>query len=620
MPVFFDELVALYGNGGDTDALPSVRPYADYLVWLAAQNHDAALGTWREYLVGLDGPTRLAPPRAQDGSPAIPQRWEADLPTELTARLQALARQRGLTLNTVVQGLWAVLLGRLTGRDDVVFGVTVAGRPAELAGVERMVGLFINTLLARILVNDDRPLADWLREIQAKQAEADQFAFSSLADVQCWSEVPGGTPLFDSILVFENYPVDRSLDGQPGGLKVSDGRAFEQTNYPLSLEIVPEVRTLVRLRYDTGRFGAATVRLLLDQILTLLEAFAADLGRTLGDLASPAPAGRPAPVVPHRETHVTRRGDAAPGRRTGGPATREESRLAAIWRVEVRPGGPRPPLFLMPGAGGNVLYFHPLAKRLSPGRAIFGLQAIGLDGTTPPLTQVEEIAARNLESVRRVAPSGPYILAGHSFGGRVAFEMSQQLRRQGNEVGLLAILDTPAPVAGPDPACGSWDDARWLVAIAGEVGTFLGVDLEITYEQLAGCDRDAQLDLVIDRIADHGRWLLTGADASQLRAFLAVYKANFETNYHPASDVHPVPIVLFRAGESRPGDVPPTDEVAALMREPTWGWGRFAEGPVEVVDLPGDHLSSCSSPTSRCSRNDWNGSWIALPGQDGARR
>jgi Condensation domain len=434
MPVFFDELVALYGNGGDTDALPSVRPYADYLVWLAAQNHDAALGTWREYLVGLDGPTRLAPTRAQDGSPAIPQRWEADLPTELTARLQALARQRGLTLNTVVQGLWAVLLGRLTGRDDVVFGVTVAGRPAELAGVERMVGLFINTLPARILVNDDRPLADWLREIQAKQAEADQFAFSSLADVQCWSEVPGGTPLFDSILVFENYPVDRSLDGQPGGLKVSDGRAFEQTNYPLSLEIVPEVRTLVRLRYDTGRFGAATVRLLLDQILTLLEAFAADLGRTLGDLASPAPAGRPAPVVPHRETHGTRRGDAVPGRRTGGPATREESRLAAS-------------------------------------RVSRGVQGQLRDELPPSF--------RRSSRPHRPVP-----------GGRVAPGRCAAHRR--------------------------------------------------------GRRSDARTDL--------------------------------------------------------------------------WGWGRFAEGPVEVVDLPGDHLSSCSSPTSRCSRNDWNGSWIALPGQDGARR
>ena len=155
--ILLGELWTLYANGGDTDALPRVRPYADYLAWLAAQDSAAALAAWRDYLAGLDGATRLAPPRARTGSRAMPERWQTDLPVGLTARLHGLARQRGLTQSTVVQGLWAVLLGRLTGRDDVVFGVTVSGRPAELAGVEQMVGLFINTVPAPGAAPSRRP-------------------------------------------------------------------------------------------------------------------------------------------------------------------------------------------------------------------------------------------------------------------------------------------------------------------------------------------------------------------------------------------------------------------------------------------------------------------------------
>ena len=126
-----------------------MRPYAEYLAWLARQDTTEALAAWREHLAGLDEPTLLVPSRDTDATAAEAARWQADLPAELTARLQAFGPALGLTVNTVLQGLFAVLLGRLTGRDDVVFGVTVSGRPPELDGVERMVGLFINTVPLR---------------------------------------------------------------------------------------------------------------------------------------------------------------------------------------------------------------------------------------------------------------------------------------------------------------------------------------------------------------------------------------------------------------------------------------------------------------------------------------
>src|SRR5262249_47032651 len=149
---------ALYRNGGNPEALPRVFPYADYLTWLRGQDRDAGLSAWRDYLAGLEGPTRLAPHRDLRASSSVPEHCETELSVERTARLQALARERGLTLNTVMQGLWGVLLGRLTDRDDVIFGVTLAGRPAELAGVERLVGLFINTVPLRVRLRPGEPL------------------------------------------------------------------------------------------------------------------------------------------------------------------------------------------------------------------------------------------------------------------------------------------------------------------------------------------------------------------------------------------------------------------------------------------------------------------------------
>src|SRR5262249_18532392 len=171
MPVLFRELLALYSSGGDTSTLPRVRPYADYLAWLAAQDTEVALAAWRSYLADLDGPTLLAGPQISAPLPIVPERWQCMLSRQLTSQLQALARARGLTLNTVVQGLWAVLLGRLTARDDVVFGVTVAGRPAELAGSEQMVGLFINTVPLRVRLQPEASLSGLLAGIQQSQSE-----------------------------------------------------------------------------------------------------------------------------------------------------------------------------------------------------------------------------------------------------------------------------------------------------------------------------------------------------------------------------------------------------------------------------------------------------------------
>ena len=186
-----------------------MTPYRDYLAWIAAQDRAAAIAAWREALAGLEEPTRLAP-HDPGRALAAPEQITLALSKTLTAALTRQARQQGLTLNTFIQAAWAILLGRLTGRDDVVFGVTVAGRPPEIAGIETMVGLFINTLPLRIKLTPAKPLHALLQETQDSQSRLIAHQHLGLAEIQ---GLTGLGELFDTLVVFENYPVDR------GGLR-----------------------------------------------------------------------------------------------------------------------------------------------------------------------------------------------------------------------------------------------------------------------------------------------------------------------------------------------------------------------------------------------------------------
>ncbi|CAM5561825.1 hypothetical protein SFUMM280S_02779 [Streptomyces fumanus] len=150
LPVLFHELSQAYAAGGDPSGLPPVASYRDYLAWLNRQDQDAARAAWAEALAGITEPTLLVPAGQDTPAPVLPHHLSTRTGQALAGRLRDTARTLGLTLNTVVQGAWAQLLGTLTGRTDVVFGATVAGRPAELPGVERMLGLFINTLPVRV--------------------------------------------------------------------------------------------------------------------------------------------------------------------------------------------------------------------------------------------------------------------------------------------------------------------------------------------------------------------------------------------------------------------------------------------------------------------------------------
>ncbi|MEV7094866.1 non-ribosomal peptide synthase/polyketide synthase [Amycolatopsis sp. NPDC051045] len=289
---------------GTPPALPHRRPFADYVTWLSGQNSDGAEEYWRGELADVTEPTPLPydriPASAHEASSST---WVGrDLGEEATGRLAAFARRERLTVNAVVQGAWALLLARHSGEDDVCFGATVSGRPAGLAGVDDITGIFINTLPVRVTADPAAPVAGWLRGLQAAQAESRRFEHVPLTAVQAWSGVEGGRNLFDSIVVFENYPVTAD-DVAAHGVRLRELQAMETTSYPLSVVAAPGPRLSLGLGYDQALFDEATIQRLAGQLEHLLEAIAEDPARPLRELDALGAAEREQLLVAFNDTH-----------------------------------------------------------------------------------------------------------------------------------------------------------------------------------------------------------------------------------------------------------------------------------------------------------------------------
>jgi amino acid adenylation domain-containing protein len=289
LPVVIEELMQLYAAYGDAAALPRVTPFERYLGWLDRQDKETARAAWRAALAGLEAPTRLmrAPGRSGGADAAAPpEHVELALDQETTAALEALGRDLDVTLNTIVQGAWGLLVGQLSGQDDVLFGTTVSGRPAELAGVERMVGLFINTVPVRVDLHGGESVAGLLRRLQERQAGLLAHQHLGLTEIQAEA---GLGELFDTLLVFENYPASDETQESRSGVCLAGFEVRDETHYPVSLMVVPGERLLLRLDTRGERVGEA-------------QALAERLGHVLAQMAAaPERAVGALPILPAAE-------------------------------------------------------------------------------------------------------------------------------------------------------------------------------------------------------------------------------------------------------------------------------------------------------------------------------
>ena len=300
-PIVLGEVLACYeaATEGREAALPPARPYRDYIDWLAALDRSGEEAHWRRVLRGFRRatPIPVGPPEGE--APDFAERT-VRLSRRATDAVGAMARAHRVTLGTIVPAAWAVLLGRYSGLDEVAFGVTVSGRPAGLAGVESMVGLFINTLPARVGLPDEAPLGDWLASLQGDLVELRRHEATPLVRVQGWSDVPRGRPLFESIVVVANTPDDPDARARADRLGVGEVRAAERTNFPMTIRATPGARLALTAAFDGRRFGAGAVDRMLGHLAHLLGEMAAHPGARLADLSLAAADEAATPRTPAR--------------------------------------------------------------------------------------------------------------------------------------------------------------------------------------------------------------------------------------------------------------------------------------------------------------------------------
>ncbi|MBD0674752.1 condensation domain-containing protein, partial [Streptomyces sp. CBMA156] len=349
MPILVGELLALLaeytegaertkgtehtggGAAGTPVELPAPAPHRSYYAWLAARDRDAAREAWRRALAELPGPTLVAP-AATGATVSLPESLHLDLDQELTDRLLAASRGAGLTVNTVVQGCWALLLGELTGSQDVVFGAITAGRPAEVPGIESMVGMFLTTVPVRVRLHPDATLGGLLRTLQDERAELLPHEHLGLAEIHRAAGLVGEA--FDTVLLFENFPIGSGAtagaDGGAGAepVRVVRAEARDARHHPLSMAVLPDGdRLRLRLDYLPAAFRRDRVAAITERFTALLHVAATAPDTTLARMGSPlrpktgaAPAPTAAPGTPNVPSAAPR-----------APRTEREETLCAVF-------------------------------------------------------------------------------------------------------------------------------------------------------------------------------------------------------------------------------------------------------------------------------------------------
>ncbi|MEV0186733.1 amino acid adenylation domain-containing protein, partial [Streptomyces sp. NPDC050625] len=278
LPVLLDELSTMYETAGDLRALPAPTSYREYLAWLARQDKEGTRAAWRAELAGTEEPTRVVPADLVR-TPVMPEPARFEFSYELTQQLEELARSRGLTVNTVVQGAWVLVLARLAGRHDVVFGATVAGRPADLPGAESAIGLFINTVPVRVRLDGAQSAAELLADLQARQVALMAHQHLGLAEIQ---RLAGPGAEFDTLIVYENYP-RRATEADEYTLTIRPaGASRDASHYPLSLVVNPGDRLEGELSYRPDVFEHAEAEEILASLQRVLEQLVADPSVPLG--------------------------------------------------------------------------------------------------------------------------------------------------------------------------------------------------------------------------------------------------------------------------------------------------------------------------------------------------
>ncbi|BAZ21895.1 amino acid adenylation domain-containing protein [Kalymmatonema gypsitolerans NIES-4073] len=266
--------------------------------------------------------------------------------------------------------------------------------------------------------------------------------------------------------------------------------------------------------------------------------------------------------------------------------------------VPIQPNGSKLPFFCVPGAGDEPFYLYHLGRCLGEDQPLYSFQAKDLNGKLEPATRIKDMASHYIQAMQAVQPQGPYFLGGHSFGGKVAFEMTQQLLHQGHIVALVVIIDTTAPTCNERQTridCIDWDNARWLIELIKTVEVSLGKKINISYDTLQSLPAEEQLKYVLQHLK-MVNMLPPNTETTQMKNMMQAYKANSLSliDYVP-KHIYPSRITLLRASEPL-GENYARKLPSEMLQDSALGWNEFSCEPVNVDFLPGNHVTMMAEP------------------------
>jgi hypothetical protein len=409
-PVIFDELSKFYAG---TNIPSKPRPYRDFISWIQNRSTADAQCFWREYLKDFTPqPLRIGecPAASSPAGHSLFGEEASQLEESVTQALQNSARENQLTLNTILHGAWALLLAHYQSSANPVFGAAYSGRPAELSGIEGMVGPCVNNLPIRVKITSDMQASTWLQQLQNEQFEASQHQYSSIDQIQEWSGIPWRYRLFDSLIVFQNYTSGDGTMSLSGNVTAEVVAAPESTNYPLTLTVVPRRRLQIKVLYHADQFEAANIRRILSDLTVLIRRIAETPNAALSELLShlaPPPAVSPKAIRP-----------AAPSGAETTPRSEMERTVAEIWQE----------LFCTPRINLDANFFELGGHSLLLVQAHRKLQEI-LGRSVPIVTLLQHPTVRAL--ARQLAGDGRSQL--------VAQSLNERARRQKETMARMTI-------------------------------------------------------------------------------------------------------------------------------------------------------------------------------------
>ncbi|NTS40747.1 hypothetical protein HRG84_07490 [Flavisolibacter sp. BT320] len=506
--IILKDLLAFYEancSGKNEPALPAIPSYKSYLNWLKRQDSTKAKNFWIENLNGFGESTLV-------GNHKQSQRnLEDNFQTESlkfseaeSQKLRSFCQKNQITLNTLIQGIWAILLSRYVEQDDIVFGTVVSGRSTDLPNAELMAGMFMNVLPLRIRVDKNETFSPWLKSLQLQQAKTRDFEYFNLDDILYSSSSSAKASLmFDTLVVFENIPLE-NMSG--GGISFESFESGLTTTYTLTLAVIPNKEIEANLKYHASMVSEQQIGWLLENLKNLIENIIESGSKSLGELINS--------VTPLEIKDISNRVkdlDQNDPDDYQAPKDDVELKLLSIWEgllnlqpisvtddffdiggtsiiairlfakienqfnrrlqpiillknrtiralaelikdetkdepwsalVPLRASGSKPPVFCMHAGGGHVFYLKDLAKHLGADQPVYALQKLGLNEKDPVMYDVKTMASHYLSEIRKVQPKGPYSVIGYCLSAPVCYEIALQLNKIGEECAFVGIIDS----------------------------------------------------------------------------------------------------------------------------------------------------------------------------------